>query len=154
METFLAQADRPTAVSTASDVVALGAIRTIREHRLRIPEDISVVGFDDIPLAQYLEPGLTTRSPASGGVRATSRKNADGSYQCRSLSRKASQTEHQADYSWFFSAAWLNGLIKKHFNHIERRSTDTQFTIANKHFVNQSFLLENTQRTRKPGSLL
>ncbi len=60
MEQLLVLPDRPTAVFIASDVVALGAIRTIRERGLHIPEDISIVGFDDIPLAQYLEPGLTT----------------------------------------------------------------------------------------------
>jgi DNA-binding LacI/PurR family transcriptional regulator len=43
-----------------SDQIALGAMRAIKEHSLRIPEDISVIGFDDIPLANFLEPPLTT----------------------------------------------------------------------------------------------
>jgi DNA-binding LacI/PurR family transcriptional regulator len=50
----------PTAVFAASDVVALGALRAITEHGLRIPQDISLAGFDDIPPARYLNPGLTT----------------------------------------------------------------------------------------------
>lgn len=57
---------RPDAVFVASDVVALGAIGAIREAGLSVPEDISVVGFDDIPLAAYFDPPLTTiRLPAN-----------------------------------------------------------------------------------------
>jgi DNA-binding LacI/PurR family transcriptional regulator len=43
-----------------NDQMALGAIRALREHGLRIPEDVSVVGFDNIPEAAYFEPPLTT----------------------------------------------------------------------------------------------
>ena len=49
-----------TAVFVASDVVAFGAMAAMREAGLRIPDDISVVGFDDIPLAAYFDPPLTT----------------------------------------------------------------------------------------------
>ncbi len=53
------------AVFAASDVVALGAIGALREAGLLIPADVSVVGFDDIPLAAYFDPPLTTvRLPA------------------------------------------------------------------------------------------
>jgi DNA-binding LacI/PurR family transcriptional regulator len=53
------------AVFVASDVVALGAIGGLREAGRRVPEDVSVVGFDDIPLAAYFDPPLTTvRLPA------------------------------------------------------------------------------------------
>ena len=48
------------AVFVASDVVAFGAIAAIREAGLRVPQDISVVGFDDIALAAYFDPPLTT----------------------------------------------------------------------------------------------
>jgi len=50
----------PEAVFVASDVVALGAIGALREAGLGVPEDVSVVGFDDIPLAAYFDPPLTT----------------------------------------------------------------------------------------------
>ncbi len=50
--------DRPTAVFVASDIQAAGAIKAIKECGLNIPEDISVIGFDDIELAQYM--GLST----------------------------------------------------------------------------------------------
>lgn len=56
----------PDAVFVASDVVALGAISAIRAAGLRVPDDVSVVGFDDIPLAAYFDPPLTTvRLPAN-----------------------------------------------------------------------------------------
>jgi DNA-binding LacI/PurR family transcriptional regulator/spermidine/putrescine-binding protein len=64
MSALLERAD-PTAVFVASDVVAFGAIAAIRHAGLRVPDDISVVGFDDIPLAGYFDPPLTTiRLPA------------------------------------------------------------------------------------------
>ncbi len=59
--------DRTTfdAAFVASDVVALGAIGGLREAGLRVPDDVSIVGFDDIPLAGYFDPPLTTvRLPA------------------------------------------------------------------------------------------
>ncbi len=55
----------PTAVFVASDVVAFGVVGALREAGLRIPRDISVTGFDDIPLAAFADPPLTTiRTPA------------------------------------------------------------------------------------------
>jgi DNA-binding LacI/PurR family transcriptional regulator len=60
--------DRTTfdAVFVGSDVVALGAIGALREAGIRVPHDCSVVSFDDIPLAAYFDPPLTTiRLPAS-----------------------------------------------------------------------------------------
>lgn len=49
-----------TALVAANDQMALGAIRALREHRLAVPGDVSVVGFDDIPEAAYFDPPLTT----------------------------------------------------------------------------------------------
>ncbi|HXG26582.1 MAG TPA: LacI family DNA-binding transcriptional regulator [Candidatus Binatia bacterium] len=51
---------RPTAVLAMSDAMAIGAMRTAREVGLRIPDDLSVVGFDDIDLAAHVDPPLTT----------------------------------------------------------------------------------------------
>jgi LacI family transcriptional regulator len=53
-------AHRPDAVFAASDIMALGAIRALREAGLRVPEDVAVVGFDDLPQAARAEPPLTT----------------------------------------------------------------------------------------------
>ena len=50
----------PDAVFAASDMMAIGALRAIRETGLRVPDDIAVVGFDDIPIAARTDPPLTT----------------------------------------------------------------------------------------------
>jgi DNA-binding LacI/PurR family transcriptional regulator len=49
-----------TAVFVANDQMALGVVKALSECGVRVPEDISVVGFDDVPEAQYYRPGLTT----------------------------------------------------------------------------------------------
>jgi DNA-binding LacI/PurR family transcriptional regulator len=51
---------RPTAIFTANDVQALGVYQAAREAGLRIPEDLSVVGFDDLPVVAWVDPPLTT----------------------------------------------------------------------------------------------
>jgi LacI family transcriptional regulator len=56
----LPEHDRPTAVQSYNDLMALGALQAIRSHRLKVPQDISVVGFDDITLAAHSNPPLTT----------------------------------------------------------------------------------------------
>lgn len=56
-----------TALVCGSDLMALGAIRAAREIGLRVPQDVSVVGFDDSRLTQFLDPPLTTvRQPVPG----------------------------------------------------------------------------------------
>jgi len=68
MKELLSLADRPGAVFVASDVVAIGAMQAIKEVGLRIPEDIAMAGFDDIPLADYFDPPLTTVHIPSYGL--------------------------------------------------------------------------------------
>lgn len=57
---WLAQTDRPTAVVCASDEMACGFIGEVQRHGLRVPQDVSVVGFDNIELVAHLTPALTT----------------------------------------------------------------------------------------------
>jgi DNA-binding LacI/PurR family transcriptional regulator len=51
---------QPDALFTSSDDMAVGALRAIREAGLRVPEDVAMVGFDDMPFAVQTEPPLTT----------------------------------------------------------------------------------------------
>ncbi|HKP17753.1 MAG TPA: substrate-binding domain-containing protein [Gaiellaceae bacterium] len=60
MRSLLSPRERPTAVFAASDLMALGAIKAAQAAKLRVPEDIAVVGFDDIQLAEHVSPSLTT----------------------------------------------------------------------------------------------
>lgn len=57
---ILALADRPTAIFAGSDLQALGAIAAAHEAGLSVPEDLSVVGYDDIALSRWMTPQLTT----------------------------------------------------------------------------------------------
>lgn len=57
---LLALAERPTAIFTANDMQALGVYQAAREAGLTIPDDLSVVGFDDLPAVAWMDPPLTT----------------------------------------------------------------------------------------------
>jgi DNA-binding LacI/PurR family transcriptional regulator len=57
---LLELAERPDAVFAANDQMANDALRALREHGLSVPDTIAVVGFDDVPLADYATPPLTT----------------------------------------------------------------------------------------------
>jgi len=50
----------PTAIFASNDVMAMGALDAVRSRGLRVPEDVSIVGFDDIPQASHIHPALTT----------------------------------------------------------------------------------------------
>jgi LacI family repressor for deo operon, udp, cdd, tsx, nupC, and nupG len=54
--------ERPTAILAFNDLFALGVMHSIRAHGLRVPEDVSVIGCDDVPMAAYYYPPLTTIS--------------------------------------------------------------------------------------------
>ncbi|ATO12452.1 LacI family transcriptional regulator [Micromonospora sp. WMMA2032] len=60
---LLARMPEATAIFAANDHVALGVLRALQEHGRRVPEDVSVIGFDDVPEAAYFMPPLTTVRP-------------------------------------------------------------------------------------------
>ena len=60
MQSLLAQKERPQAVFIGNDAMAVGAYQALYQAGLRIPDDIAVVGYDDIELAKYMTPPLTT----------------------------------------------------------------------------------------------
>jgi LacI family transcriptional regulator len=65
---LLALDERPTAIFAASDMMAIGVIRAAAEAGLSIPDDVSVVGFDDIQIAQHMHPPLTTLAQDKPGL--------------------------------------------------------------------------------------
>lgn len=60
MSLLLNQDDTPTAIFAASDPIAIGALRAIDDHGLKVPDDISIIGFDNIDAVNYTTPPLTT----------------------------------------------------------------------------------------------
>ena len=71
MEKLLAHRKGITAVFAMADVMALGAMRCIHDHGLRVPEDISVAGFDGLPYGQYSIPRLTTVAQSAQALAET-----------------------------------------------------------------------------------
>ncbi len=71
MSALLRLSKRPTAVVTSNDWTAIGALHAIQSEGLRVPEQISLVGFDDIPLVSYTTPALTTVRMSAVDVGAT-----------------------------------------------------------------------------------
>ncbi|HEX2619307.1 MAG TPA: substrate-binding domain-containing protein, partial [Phototrophicaceae bacterium] len=57
---FLSLKHRPTAIIASNDMMALGAMRAVRETKLKVGKDLSIIGFDDIALAAQANPALTT----------------------------------------------------------------------------------------------
>ena len=96
--------DRPTAIFAGNDLQALGVYQAAREARLHIPEDLSVVGFDDLPVARWVGPPLTTiRQPlyemavaAAELVLAVAARRAAGPDAGRARHRARRPREHRA----------------------------------------------------------
>ena len=61
-KTLLSRGKKYTAIFCMADVMAMGAIRALTDHGLRVPEDVSVVGFDGLPIGEFIVPRLATIS--------------------------------------------------------------------------------------------
>jgi DNA-binding LacI/PurR family transcriptional regulator len=57
---YLGRHEAPDGVFAASDIIAMSAIRAFAERRMRVPEDVSVIGYDDVSIAAHMSPPLTT----------------------------------------------------------------------------------------------
>ena len=93
---LVSSGQRPTAVFAASDTQALGVVSAAHEAGLRVPDDLSVVGYDDIEIAEYL--GLTTDPPATLRIRTGRRADAP-------LAR-CSRARHAAAVSSLHPRSW------------------------------------------------
>lgn len=60
MEALLACSPRPTAVLATNDLMAVGALQAAHEAKVRVPEELSLIGFDDLPIASMVHPALST----------------------------------------------------------------------------------------------
>ncbi len=60
MNALLDAGHQVDAINCASDLIAIGAIRALNERGIQVPDDVAVVGFDDIPMASFVSPALTT----------------------------------------------------------------------------------------------
>lgn len=60
MDSILKLPEAPTAVFSCNDLMAIGALRTLRKHNIKVPQQISIIGFDDIDIASEIVPALTT----------------------------------------------------------------------------------------------
>ena len=74
---LLARKQPFTALFAYNDISAIGAMWAFREVGLRVPQDVSVIGFDDIPLAAFADPGAHHHPSASGADGRNCRKNRD-----------------------------------------------------------------------------
>jgi DNA-binding LacI/PurR family transcriptional regulator len=71
VDTLLARKTRFDAIFASSDLLAMRTIGTLRERGIRVPDDVAIVGYDDIELAQHVQPSLTTiRQPIDKGGEA------------------------------------------------------------------------------------
>jgi DNA-binding LacI/PurR family transcriptional regulator len=68
---LLGMADRPTGIVTGNDAQAFGVLQALGQLRLRAPDDVSVVGFDDVPVANWAAPALTTVRQPLAAMAAT-----------------------------------------------------------------------------------
>lgn len=89
---LLRRPDRPTAIITINDLMALSALRAAADLGLRVPDDVSIAGFDDVPYSNYLTPRLTT-------VAGNPEKNGRDSVQML-LKRLANPSRPQEIVSW------------------------------------------------------
>ena len=81
----------PTALFCANDVIAYGTMRALREQGYRIPADVSVIGFDDLPASRTVEPALTTYAVSQERIGELGMRNLIESLEDRSAPKPASK---------------------------------------------------------------
>ncbi len=87
--------DKPTGIFAANDQMAIGAINALKSLGIRVPEDVSVIGFDDIPVSRYLSPALTT---VHCDMRKFANKSVDILIDCIEGKAEPCHYEHQLEF--------------------------------------------------------
>ncbi len=96
---------KPTGIFAANDQMAIGAINALKTMGIRVPEDVSVIGFDDIPVSRYLSPALTT---IHCDMRGFANKSVDVLIDCIEGKAEACHYEHQLEFVMRESLAYHN----------------------------------------------
>lgn len=86
MEYLRADAPLPTALFCTNDIIAFGVLKAFREKGVRVPEDVSIVGFDDLPTAALLDPPLTSIAVSKREIGSTAMRRLDARIRNASLS--------------------------------------------------------------------
>jgi LacI family transcriptional regulator len=68
LDAMMAMPDRPTAVMADNDSIAIGALQWCHKHGVRVPDDLAIMGFDNIPFSEYAQPPLSTVNYDVGAV--------------------------------------------------------------------------------------
>jgi LacI family transcriptional regulator len=89
---LLAAPTRPTAIFAANDSMAVGALSAVRDAGMRVPEDVAVVGFDDVPIAEFVSPPLTTVRVAIATLGATAAERLFLSIQAQNRNERKHET--------------------------------------------------------------
>ncbi len=97
-ELFTDADEMPDAIFAITDWVALGVVRALHLRGLRVPEDVAVVGFDDIPYGRAVTPALTTISPDRAEVAAGALELLEEQIQAAQRGERASPTERQVRF--------------------------------------------------------
>jgi DNA-binding LacI/PurR family transcriptional regulator len=115
MEKLLQLPDRPTAVLAANDLTAIGALHTALRSGLKVPDDISIIGFDDIDFCQMTQPPLTT-------IRLSRHELAEKAFDAlSSIIQGKSVSGHQYRVRTNLIVRGTTSICKKTVNHHKKR---------------------------------
>ena len=89
MESLLARSPRPTAVVASNDLMAVGALQAAHAGRIHVPRDLSIIGFDDVPIAAMVHPPLST-------IRHPRREVAARAFECLLKTVQGEKVEDEA----------------------------------------------------------
>jgi len=106
MATLLSLPDPPTAVLCCNDMAAIGALKTLSQRNLMAGRDISLIGFDDLPLCRFTQPSLST-------IRFSPSELAELSFRCLMEEIQGVETKLEHEYKTHFVLRESTGAPRK-----------------------------------------